>query len=230
MADESEAVVVGVDEAGRGSLVGEMIVSAFAVEKSKLSILRDLGVDDSKKLTPKTREKLYWELVKLGKFVVVPVKPHEIDERNLNELTADAVVSALKLLRSRLACASVERIVIDKFGGIHGIGFRIRRLGYHAPVIMEEGADAKYLEVAAASIIAKYIRDARIEVLRRMYGVEGSGYPSDPRTVSWVLKVINSGSRPPIIRYSWSTLKGTEAYVKKGRTKLRTRTLDEFLG
>lgn len=230
MADEHETVVVGVDEAGRGSLVGEMIVSAFAVEKSKLNTLRELGVDDSKKLTPKARERLYWELAKIGKFVVVPVKPHEIDERNLNELTADAVVRALRMLRNKLVQAPVERIVIDKFGGMHGIGFRIRRLGYHALVIMEEGADAKYLEVAAASIIAKYVRDARIEVLRRMYGVEGSGYPSDSRTVSWVFKVISSGSRPPIIRYSWSTLKGTDAYVKKGRAKLRTRTLDEFLG
>ncbi len=230
MADKSETVVVGVDEAGRGSLVGEMMVSAFAVEKDKLGLLRDLGVDDSKKLTPRVRERLYWELARIGYFVVIPVRPSEIDSRNLNELTAEAIVNALKILRGRIGHVAVERIVIDKFGGMHGIGFRIRRLGYHAPVIMEEGADAKYLEVAAASIIAKYVRDARIEVLRKMYGVEGSGYPSDPRTVSWVLKVVSSGSRPPIIRYSWSTLKGTEAYVKKGRAKLRTRTLDEFLG
>ncbi|GAB6148495.1 ribonuclease HII [Stetteria hydrogenophila] len=227
--------MIGVDEAGRGSLVGEMMVAAFAVEKEKLGLLERLGVNDSKKLTPRERERLYWELARIGKFVVVPVRPREIDERNLNELTGDAVVTGLGILKRRLQGRPVERIVIDKFGSSHGLELRVRRLGYHAPVILEEKADEKYLEVAAASIIAKRTRDVRISVLRKMYGVEGSGYPSDPRTVSWVLRVIESGHRPPVIRYSWSTLKGTEAYVRKGKMtsgkgRGGRRTLDEFLG
>lgn len=228
--DASRAIVVGVDEAGRGSLVGEMIVAAFAVEEGKLETLKSMGVDDSKKLTPKARERLYWELSRHGRFVVVPVKPFEIDRRNLNELTVEAILKALKVLKRIISGSPVARIVIDKFGGAYKIGFRVRGLGYHAPVIVEEGADSKYVEVAAASIIAKYVRDARLSVLRRMYGVEGSGYPSDPRTVSWVLNAVKSGFRPPIIRYSWSTLKGTEVYVEKSRRGRRARTLDEFLG
>ncbi len=92
---------------------------------------------------------------------------------------------------------------------------------------MEPKADSRYPVVSAASIIAKVIRDRRIDVLRSMYGVKGSGYPADPETREWVMKVLSSGMRPPIIRYSWSTLEGTDAFVKK--VKRSGRTLEDFM-
>ncbi len=92
---------------------------------------------------------------------------------------------------------------------------------------MEPYADSKYPVVSAASIIAKVVRDRRIDVLRSLYGVEGSGYPADESTVRWVMDVIRRGERPPIIRYSWGTLKGTGAYVEKA--KRARRTLKDFM-
>ncbi len=219
---------IGVDEAGRGSLVGEMMVAAYAVEAGRLGELVEAGVADSKELTPRARRELYFTLARLGRFVVVPVPPEDIDRLNLNLLTARAVARAVGLL-ARLLPGPVESVVIDRFGDPVAVASHVRRAGVRAPVYVEERADSRYPEVSAASIVAKHVRDSRIRVLRSLYGVRGSGYPSDPETVSWVLDVVSRGERPRVIRYSWATLKGTRAYRPKvGRA--RSRTLDDFLG
>lgn len=75
-------------------------------------------------------------------------------------------------------------------------------------LFFEEDADAKYIEVSAASIIAKYYRDSDVYGLKKLYGDYGSGYPTDPRTVSWIKEMYRSGINPPgIVRRTWKTLK-----------------------
>ncbi len=219
---------IGIDEAGRGSLVGEMMVAAVAVPLCRIDELHELGVKDSKMLTPAKRRELYDILSRELVFAVVPVKPQDIDKENLTILTSTALAKSLRIIFRRIPIENTTRIVIDKFGSTPRIKITIRKLGYRKEIIIEEKADAKYVEVGAASIIAKHVRDTRLKVLRNMYGVEGSGYPSDPRTIEWLEKIIASGNVPPIIRYSWGTLKGTGLYVKKRKQKHSNITLDEF--
>jgi len=78
--------VVGIDEAGRGSLVGELMIAAFAIEDSKEPLLKKMGVRDSKELSRGQREELYGELIKIGVFAVLPIPPKEIDSENINRL------------------------------------------------------------------------------------------------------------------------------------------------
>ncbi|ADL18885.1 Ribonuclease HII [Acidilobus saccharovorans 345-15] len=219
--------IIGVDEAGRGSLVGELMLACFATKEENLGLLKDMGVRDSKQLTPHSRETLYRSIVRLGEFVVVPIPPAEIDRENVNVLEERAALKGLKVLLSRLRPELVKAIYIDKFGELRILPGELKRLGFRGRLVVEPKADANYVVVSAASIIAKVIRDRRIEVLRSMYGVEGSGYPSDPLTVSWVMKVLSSGARPPIIRYSWGTLRGTNAFVRKAKSP--RRTLEDFM-
>lgn len=224
--------LVGADEAGRGSLVGEMIVSVAAVRSDCLDRLREMGVKDSKELSPTARASLYKEIVSLDciVFSVQPVPPSEIDKRSLTILTEEAIAKAYSRVATRIGNSSVARFTVDRYGKLVKLRIYLRRLGYKGPIIIEERADQRYLEVATASIIAKYVRDARIRVLASMYGVEGSGYPSDPRTVDWVMSTIMKGEKPPIIRYSWGTLEGTGLRVKKEKKRDEHRiTLDDFL-
>ncbi|MEB3773559.1 MAG: ribonuclease HII [Desulfurococcales archaeon] len=213
--------VVGFDEAGRGSLVGEMVVAGYAIEGNRVSMLEDMGVRDSKELSPSRRRELYKRLTSIGVFQVYPVKPGAIDRRNLTTLTEEAIAEILSRLVRRGIC--IDRVTIDRYGAPRRLYSLLSRINYKGEVLIEEKADSKYLEVAAASIIAKHVRDERIRVLRELYGLEGSGYPSDPRTVKWVMDALSRGEKPPIVRYSWGTLEGTGFRVSK------RRTLEDFM-
>ncbi|MGC9210445.1 MAG: ribonuclease HII [Acidilobus sp.] len=220
--------VIGIDEAGRGSLVGELIIAAYGILRQHEDELVRLGVRDSKELTRARREELYRELTRLGVFVVLPITPREIDSENINRLEERRAWDLLRLLFTRIGGPRpVEAIYIDKFGELRDLPLKLRKAGFSGRLVVEPKADSRYPVVSAASIIAKVIRDRRIDVLRSMYGVRGSGYPADPETREWVMKVLSSGTRPPIIRYSWSTLEGTDAFVKK--VKRSGRTLEDFM-
>ncbi len=219
---------IGVDEAGRGSLVGELFVVAFAMNESDEKLLTDMGVRDSKKLSPPRRAELY-KLLKGWPFEVRSIPPHDIDLHNINKLELKAVFDALKALSLRLGEGfKTARIVVDKFGDIkRELSTMLSRLGFRGTLLVEVDADDRYIEVSAASIIAKHLRDRRLQVLKSMYGVEGSGYPSDHRTLKWLEETLRSGFKPPIIRYSWATLE--RFGLRARRHKLTFKTLDEYI-
>ena len=220
--------IVGIDEAGRGSLVGEMIVAGYSISANKLKKLDDIGVQDSKLLSPRKRERIYSKLVKLSNiFVTYPVKPEEIDKENLNKLTEKAAKKIILTIAERLGgINNISAIYIDKFGKLRELPIFLRKIGYEGLLIVEEKADSKFKIVGAASIIAKYIRDRRIKVISKLYGLKGSGYPSDPLTVSWVGEKIKSGELLPVIRYSWSTLRE----FGFGKKLSKRKTLLDFMG
>jgi len=210
---------LGIDEAGRGSLVGEMIVAGYAIRSDHEDILQEIGVRDSKELTARARARIYKELTGYGILMVYPVRPSAIDRYNLNRLTTIAVIDIAMRVRKILGSLSCfKSIIIDKYGSPRGLTTRLRRMGFKGLLVVEEQADSKYPIVSAASIVAKHIRDTRIAVLSKLYGVRGSGYPSDPETIKWIRNVLSSGERPYYIRYSWSTLK-EYGFGKKRRGK-----------
>ena len=221
--------IVGVDEAGRGSIIGEMFVAAFAVPSDDVVLLEEVGARDSKELSRASRAEVYRRLASVGRFSVVTAKPQEIDSYNLNKLTTRKVVEALSRLAKLLGgWCEILAIYVDKYGDSAGLRDSLRRRGYKGPIIVEEKADARYPVVGAASIVAKYLRDARIEALRRLYGFRGSGNPSDPETVEWLREVFARGEKPAIIRYSWDTVKKLGGpWMKKQAATIRT--LDEFM-
>ena len=219
---------IGVDEAGRGSLVGELFIVAFVMRDEDERLLIDMGVRDSKKLSPSRRAELY-KVLRAWPFEVRSIKPQDIDSHNINELELNAVLDALRALALKLGEEfRYARITVDKFGNIEERLSRIlSNIGFKGSLVVEVNADERYVEVSAASIIAKHLRDRRLQVLRSMYGVEGSGYPGDPRTLRWLEGVLKSGLRPPIVRYSWATLERFGLRARKHR--LTFKTLDEYL-
>jgi ribonuclease HII len=215
--------VLGIDEAGRGSLVGEMMVAGYALKQEDVDLLEMMGVKDSKELTPSQRRELYQKLIDISNvFVVIPVPPQRIDRENINVLTERAALEIVKVVSRRICgIEKLSAVYVDKFGRLRSFPRALRKMGFDGILIVEEKADAKYKIVSAASIIAKYVRDKRIRVLSKLYGVRGSGYPSDPSTVSWVKEVVSRGEHLPIIRYSWSTLKDL-GYGKKFSSSKKT--------
>ncbi|MBS7287252.1 MAG: ribonuclease HII [Candidatus Freyarchaeota archaeon] len=201
-------LVAGVDEAGRGPVIGPMIVSGVLVEESSIDVLTQIGVTDSKRLTPPQRVKmLKWIFAVAKNVVFLEVPPSEIDEAicsgmGLNELEARKMAEVVDKLQPDVAYLDAVDPHPGKFGE------RVKRyLACNARLIAEHNADEKYVVVGAASIIAKVIRDLKIDELK-VYGEVGSGYPQDPRTITFLrCWVREKGCLPSFARQTWKTSK-----------------------
>ncbi len=217
------SLVIGIDEAGRGPVVGDMFVACVALEPHAVRELASRGVRDSKALDRGRRERLFAYVITLARAVAVArATPREIDSTNLNTLFIEKACTALTKVLA--ACSPLEQIevFIDAAGDPRRVAASIERVakGFcrSVRVVAEHGADARYTVVGAASIVAKVLRDWHVDKLKRVYGDFGSGYPADPRTREWLERVVRSGRVPPIVRRSWGTYK-----------RIASRTLLDYL-
>jgi len=212
------SLILGIDEAGKGPVIGNMFVAGVVIDKAVIVKLKHLGVRDSKLLSPYMREAYYSVIKKAAKKIYVKeVGVEEIDRRNINKILADKYVEIVKeALRD---FENIEEIVIDLPSmSPEKLKSRIRLLNFRGKIVTEHFADKKYVVVSAASIVAKVYREKHIEALRRMYGDFGSGYPSDEKTISWIKEFyLKNGFLPNIVRKSWKTIKNIapKEYVKK---------------
>jgi len=194
--------ICGVDDAGRGSMIGPMVIAGISIEKKNIPKLRKLGVRDSKKLSPKKRELLYKEIVKLvDDYHVIRIPPRTIDkyvfEHNLNHLEAKKMAEVISNLNPDLSYVDSCDVNAARFGReISDLSKKSKVKSYHY-------ADSRFVVVSAASIIAKVSRDRSIMRLNKTTNL-GSGYPSDKKSVNYVKKVVSSKkSLPTSIRKSW---------------------------
>lgn len=197
-------LVAGIDEAGRGSLVGPLVIACLIINNNNIKYLEEIGVKDSKMLSRKKRLELYKEIKKIAdKVIIKKLTPKVIDARtNLNRLELYTIANILKDVR-------IDEIYIDSF-------YRkpkkledtlANMLCYKTRIYAEHKADANNLVVGAASIIAKVNRDKEIDKLR-VYGNIGSGYPSDEVTIKFVEEWIKKNKHyPEFVRKSWKTIK-----------------------
>ncbi|EDY35782.1 ribonuclease HII [Aciduliprofundum boonei T469] len=206
----------GVDEAGRGPVIGPLVVAGVCGEESKIASLR---VKDSKKLSPKSRERLAEEIKKVAsKIVVIKIEPEEIDalrERmTLNEIEVELFARVISQLNGDKVYVDAADVNEDRFAEEIK-----KKLGKDVEIISEHKADSKYPMVSAASIIAKVERDRIIEELKEELGEFGSGYPSDDRTKRFLEKYVKEHNElPPHTRHSWKSAK--RAMKKKEQKKL----------
>ncbi len=203
-------IICGIDEAGRGPVLGPMVICGVCFFEAELKLLVDIGVKDSKKLTPKKRS----ELAKIIKnkcknYKTIVVSAQEIDAREkkritlnkLEEIKMAEIIEALKPNIIYIDAADVNEVRFGK---------SIQTLLKYSPkkIISKHKADDLYPIVSASSIIAKDMRDSIIEELKKNYGDFGSGYPSDTRTTEFLREWIKEKKKTPLIaRKSWETTK-----------------------
>ncbi len=195
--------ILGIDEAGRGCVLGALYVGAFLTDGVDDQRLIDAGADDSKALTHAKRLRARARLATLGTVEVVAIPATRIDEGNLNTLEEDAIVALIERWKP-------DRVVIDALGHprtLPKIVARLQSRVYAAEWLMEPKADALYPVVGAASIFAKTDRDAALAVLATAHGDLGSGYPGDPKTKAWLAKHHATGKAwPAFVRTKWATI------------------------
>jgi ribonuclease HII len=200
----------GVDEAGRGCVLGPLAVAGVSIDSGGLPELAELGVKDSKLLSPAQRDSLYPEILKLCVRVEVSrIPPKMIDRyvsrgkkyRRLNYLETIHMAKVIDAL-------GVDEVFVDA-PDVNPVRFKAELeelLSCKPRVVAEHKADVNYAVVSAASIVAKVERDRDVEELRKIHGDFGSGYPSDPDTIAFLESWMRSrSSRPEFARKSWKT-------------------------
>ncbi len=215
-------VTAGIDEAGRGPVIGPMVVAGVLIRGKRLKILREAGVKDSKLLSRGRREELKDLILEVADaHVIRVVHPKRIDEavsiRGLNKLEAEVMAEVIRELRPTLAIVDAPMVNTRKFASM--IKALAGELNFR--LLARNKADKKYLHVAAASILAKVERDRIIDEIKEELGVDfGSGYPSDPKTREFIRKVLKGGKRLDVIRWNWATVH---------RITFTSESLEEYL-
>jgi len=204
----TDDVVIGIDEAGRGSWLGPLVVAAFAVPAARLPEVTGTGARDSKQLSPAAREAVYGRLERLGTCRSVSLGPREIDRSvargELNLLEARAFARLARDLSPRVAYLDACDTDAARFGRtVEALA------GGRAEFIARHKADRDVPLVGAASVVAKVLRDRAIARLAARLGEPvGSGYPSDARTIEFVRRTVRPDRPLPTwLRSSWTTTK-----------------------
>ncbi len=211
-------LIAGVDDAGRGAVIGPLVIAGVVLEADDLPKLKEIGAKDSKLLSPHRREILSVEIRKIvKKYAVLKLQPDEIDAvvrsgrklHKLNWLEAYTMARVIDTLKPDKVYVDASDVLEERFKQ-----HILECLSFKVDIVSEHKADRNYVAVSAASIIAKVERDKEISLLAQVYGDFGSGYPSDPRTMHFLEKLMESTDEyPEFIRKSWKPAKK----VKDGR-------------
>ena len=194
--------ICGVDDAGRGSMLGPLVIAGISLDKTKIRKLSALGVKDSKKLTAKTREELYKKIISLvDNYYVAKISPksidHSVKKHGLNKLEAKYMAKVISKLNPDTSFVDSCDVNPKRFGK------EISRISNNNKIRSYHHADSRFVVVSAASIIAKVTRDKAISRLRKDHDL-GSGYPSDRKTINFVKKYYKTQKiMPTFVRKSW---------------------------
>lgn len=218
-------LLAGVDDAGRGAVLGPLLIAGVLLEEEDLPKLTALHVKDSKLLSPRRREQLAREIEKTAlKHHFVEFSPAEIDKvvnfgrklHKLNRLEAWGMADVILNLKPDVAFVDASDVVAGRFKE-----HILERVPFDVKIVSEHKADLKYPIVSAASIMAKVKRDTAVAELRKKYGDLGSGYASDEKTMNFLENWIRRhGSYPGFVRKSWKPAKKLREDAKFNQMKI----------
>jgi len=197
--------ILGIDEAGRGPVIGPLIIAGVMINEGEEDLIE--GVKDSKLLSHGKRIELDKIIRENSDFKIIEVEPKEIDETlasanlNLNWLEAHKQAEIINELQPDVAiidcpspnCSAYEKYLKDLLDN------------KKVKLIVEHKADMNYPTCAAGSILAKVIREKRMDEIKEKYGDTGPGYPANAITRKFVAD--NWNKYPEIFRKSWATYK-----------------------
>jgi ribonuclease HII len=219
----TKQLVAGVDEAGRGCVLGPLVLAVCVIDKNKEKMFKDAGVKDSKLLSSQKREELL-ELIKKEaedyQIAVIPAEELNIlmDRYSLNEIEAQkacVAMSQLKVIPEVIVFDSPDTST-DHFTKRIKDNLKAISCKFDSKLISEHKADLNHPSVSCASILAKVTRDKLLK--KELGGLEISGYSSDPKTIDYLKDYFRKHKDfPKNTRLKWKTLDNivNDLYQKK---------------
>lgn len=207
---------LGIDEAGRGCVLGAMVVAGYVLDADDDRALVDAGATDSKRLSAKRRVSVRARLEALGTGDARAIEPILLDNHSLNKLEEDVILELVRRWRP-------DHVVMDALGPPRTLPALVQRFraalapdGLDPKWTIAPKADLDFPVCGAASIFAKTTRDGALEDLKRTWGDLGSGYPGDEVTRRWLLAHARTGAPwPHFVRTKWSTIPDIEALARR---------------
>ena len=201
--------LLGIDEAGRGPVIGSMFIGGFIVDDGDISGLEELGVKDSKKLSDSRRENIRDKLASFGDSVVEEFTSASIDSM-MEEMTINSI--EIKGFARVIDSFDPDKVVMDlpepdAESFISKVKDAMSSSYRDVEFVAEHGADDTFPVVSAASIVAKSAREDHVADLHSKYGYDfASGYPHDKPTITFLERYLDQeGELPPETRMAWST-------------------------
>jgi ribonuclease HII len=203
--------IIGIDDAGRGPVLGPMILAGVLADESDNEFLKNIGAKDSKLLTPKKRKEIKEGIISKFSYHIELTSPQEIDEsENLNYTEAIKAAMIINKLTEDLK-EKVKVIVDCPSTNIKSWTADVQKLIKKPELVSlscEHKADFNHPIVSAASIVAKEKREDEMKRLRKETEIDfGSGYPGDPKTKEFITKNFDNPKHKTLIRFSWETVK-----------------------
>ncbi|KAL5733703.1 hypothetical protein ACOSQ2_033395 [Xanthoceras sorbifolium] len=215
----STPCIMGIDEAGRGPVLGPMVYGCLYCASSYQKTLSTLKFADSKTLKEEKREELFEDLKtneSIG-WAVDVIDPRELSAKmlnknkiNLNEISHDSAIGLITRVLNMGVL--LTEVYLDTVGDAEKYRVKLSERFHSIKFIVSKKADSLYPVVSGASIVAKVTRDRALrewvleETAENMQRNFGSGYPGDPQTKAWLEnhKHFVFGF-PNLVRFSWGT-------------------------
>lgn len=231
-------LLLGIDDAGRGPLIGPMILVGVLMNKDQERAIKKAGAADSKLL-------VHSERIRISKFIrenslsehVVKSSPEEIDNSinsgiNLNTLEAMKTAEIINAINIPKYHKEAIIVIVD-CPSVNITAWRNKLLGFikhigNLEVLCEHKADFNHPSVSAASILAKVTREEEVDKIKekyKEYGNTGSGYPSDPFTKEFLKKNGEKLKDSGLFRKTWQTWKTMFPEKKQGQASLGDFTM-----
>ena len=203
-------LICGIDEAGRGSVIGPLVIAGINIKNSDIKKLEEIGVRDSKALTRKKRIFLFDQILNISEFICIyKIDCKTIDkhvyQRQLNKLEGGIMSRIIKYLAADIAYVDSCDVNITTYTSYLKSNLDFKK---NISIIAMHKADRINPAVSAASIIAKVIRDREIQILEESFQNIGSGYPSDKKTMYFINNWIKEYKEfPDFVRKSWRPIR-----------------------
>lgn len=207
------SIIAGIDEAGRGPVIGPLVICCAFCKREDEKSLRKVASKDSKQLSPNQREEAYEKLKTFCTFKWVEISASDLSKlmktMSLNDIEAKFMADLMK----KLGDGDVMIDMPDRYAWT--FRKRMEKFGVRK-FEAEHKADENYPIVAAASICAKIIRDRKIKEIRDATCDFGSGYPSDPKTIEALRDKNKRALLEPFIRTRWKTIENIQKKLFEG--------------
>lgn len=205
--------LLGIDDAGRGPILGPMFLAGVLIKTEEEKKLKDLGAKDSKLLIHSQRLKIAKEVKNISKFHIVESSPEEIDLAvdggvNLNTLEAKKSAEIINKLNNK---KDKIKVIVD-CPSVNLVAWKNKMISFidhkeNLDISCEHKADFNHPVAGAASILAKVAREDAVARIKEKFGNIGSGYPSDPLTIEFIKSKGIDLAKTGIVRTSWATWK-----------------------
>lgn len=221
--ERSRRIVVGADEAGRGLIIGPMVIGACAVDDSVKQKFERIGIQDSKNYSSHNKIRAHAELIKKESLAwsIKTLSAEVLTNYNKNGMSMDeaeayAFFRAIEDIAKKVP--EIAEYQVDNFQAVGKLRSLLKenKSTENVKLIVTPRAEKEFIAVGAGSVLARNASLEELREIRAKYGDFGSGSTNDKKTINWLKQYYKKNHSWPkkIVRVYWKTIDRLEKEIK----------------